>query len=71
MRRKFVLDVGLSAVALSIDALVFVGHIALYLRGGRARFVHIPYCSRCAPTAADEAAAHPTHHFTVFVFVFS
>jgi len=41
VRRKFVLDVGLSAVALSIDALVFVGHIALYLRGGRARFVHI------------------------------
>ena len=42
VRRKFVLHAALSAVALSIDALVFVGHIALHLRGGgRARFVHI------------------------------
>ena len=40
VRRKFV-HAGLSAVALSIDALVFVGHVALHLRGGRARFVHI------------------------------
>ena len=41
VRSKFVLDAELSAVALYIDALVFVGHIALYLRGGWARFVHI------------------------------
>ena len=41
VRSKFVLDAGLSVVAVSLDALVFVGHIALHLRGGRARFVHI------------------------------
>jgi hypothetical protein len=41
VRRKFVLDAGLDAVVPSIDAPIFVGNIALHLRGGRARFVNI------------------------------
>jgi|AntAceMinimDraft_1070359.scaffolds.fasta_scaffold302331_1 hypothetical protein len=41
VRSKFVLDAGLSVVAPYIDALIFVGHVALHLRGGRARFVNI------------------------------
>ena len=65
VRRKFVLDVGLSAVALSIDALVFVGHIALiFVAGGLDLFILL----QVRPTAADEAAARPTHHCLVLCF---
>jgi hypothetical protein len=41
VRSKFVLDAGRGVFDQSLDAIVFVGHIALHLRGGRARFVNI------------------------------